>query len=73
MLKHFELDIPYEACCGFSVSEYTKAYADGTEEELYEALIRKVDQLHKNYDFILIEGYPCNIFASIFDFNLKIT
>jgi phosphate acetyltransferase len=74
MLKHFELDIHYEDCCGFSVSDYTKAYADGTEEELHEALIHKVDQLHKSYDFVLIEGYPRNIFASIFDFdiNLKI-
>ena len=74
MLKHFELDIVYEDCCGFTVSEYTKAYADGKEEELHEALIHKVDQLHKSYDFVLIEGYPRNIFASVFDFdiNLKI-
>jgi phosphate acetyltransferase len=74
MLKHFELDMTYEACCGFTVSEYTKAYADDTEEELHEALIRKVDQLHKTYDFVLIEGYHRSIFASLFDFdiNLKI-
>jgi len=74
MRKHFELDISYEACCGFKVSEYTEAYADGTEEELHKALIHKVKQLHKSYDFILIEGYPRNTFASVFDFdiNLKI-
>ncbi|WP_415408268.1 phosphate acetyltransferase [Sulfurovum sp. CS9] len=74
MLRHFDLDIPYEACCGFTVSEYTKAYADDNEEDLYEALIHRVSQLHKAYDFVLIEGYPRNIFASIFDFdiNLKI-
>ena len=74
MLKHFELDIPYDDCCGFTVSDYAKAYADDVEEDLYEALIHKVDQLHKTYDFVLIEGYPRNVFASIFDFdiNLKI-
>ena len=74
MRKHFELDISYEACCGFKVSEYTQAYADGTEEELYKSLIHKIRQLHKNYDFVLIEGYPRNVFASVFDFdiNLKI-
>jgi len=74
MLKHFELDFSYEACCGFKVSEYTEAYADGTEEELYKSLIHKVRQLHKSYDFVLIEGYPRNTFASVFDFdiNLKI-
>ncbi len=74
MLRHFELDMSYEECCGFTVSEYTKAYADGHEEDLHESLIHKVNQLHKNYDFVLIEGYPRNVFASLFDFdiNLKI-
>ncbi len=72
MLKHFELDMPYEACCGFSISDYTNAYADGTEEALHEALIRKVDQLHKVYDFVLIEGYHRSIFSSIFDFDINL-
>ena len=74
MLKHFELNIPYEDCCGFTKSEYTKAYAEDKEEELFEALIYKIDQLHKTYDFILIEGYARNTFSSVFDFdiNLKI-
>jgi len=74
MRKHFELDISYEDCCGFKISEYTEAYANGTEEELHKSLIFKVKQLHKSYDFILIEGYPRNVFASVFDFdiNLKI-
>ncbi len=72
MLKHFELDISYDACCGFSVSDYIDAYADGTEEVLHGALIRKVDQLHKAYDFVLIEGYHRSIFASIFDFDINL-
>ena len=74
MLKHFEIDMPYEACCGFKVSEYTKAYAEDKEEALYEALLHKVNQLRKEYDFLIIEGYPRSVFASIFDFdiNLKI-
>jgi phosphate acetyltransferase len=72
MLKHFELDISYDACCGFSISDYTNAYADGTEEALHEALIRKVDQLHKAYDFVLIEGYHRSIFASTFDFDINL-
>jgi len=74
MIKHFELDISYEASCGFKMSDYTKAYAENTEEALYEALLHKINQLHKTYDFILIEGYPRSVFSSIFDFdiNLKI-
>lgn len=74
MLNHFDIDMTYEACCGFKVSEYTKAYAEDKEEALYEALLHKVNQLRKEYDFLIIEGYPRSVFSSIFDFdiNLKI-
>ena len=36
MLKHFELDMPYESCCGFKVSEYTKALAELSGEDKNE-------------------------------------
>jgi len=71
MLKHFELDMRYEECCGFTVSEYAEAYRSNTEEKLHEALIRKVNKLHKEYDFVVIEGYPRNAFASVFDFDIN--
>ena len=61
-------------CCGFTVNEYIEAYGTDQEYKLHEALMHKVKILHKEYDFVLIEGYPRNIFGSIFDFdiNLKI-
>jgi len=37
MLKHFELDMRYEECCGFTISEYTEAYGNHREEQLHEA------------------------------------
>jgi len=72
MLKHFELDIPYEDCCGFTVSDYAKAYADDDEEDLYEALIHKVNQLHKTYDFVLIEGLHQSTFSSAIDIDINL-
>lgn len=74
MLRHFELDMQYEECCGFTVNEYIEAYAEDREEKLLEALIGKINRLHDEYDFVLIEGYPRSVFASAFDFdiNLKI-
>ena len=74
MREHFGLKIPYEACYGFTESEVIQAFADSREEALFEALMAKVDHLHKNYDFVLMDGYPRNQFASTFDFdiNLKI-
>jgi len=72
--EHFKLKIPYEACVGFHESEVIQAFADNKEEALIETLIAKVDHLQKNYDFVLIDGYPRNRFSSTFDFdiNLKI-
>ena len=71
MLKHFELDMSYEDCCGFTVNDYTDAYGSNKEEELHEALIHKVNKLDKAYDFVVIEGYPRSAFASVFDFDIN--
>ena len=74
MLTHFELDMSYEECCGFTMSEYIDAYGADKEEKLLEALIHKVNKLHQNYDFVVIEGAARQIFGSMFDFdsNLEI-
>ncbi len=74
MLKHFELDMQYEECCGFTVNQYLEAYAEDNDDKLCEALMGKVNRLYDTHDFVLIEGYPRSVFASAFDFdiNLKI-
>ncbi len=72
MLQHFELDMQYEACCGFTVSEYIEAYSKDREDKLHEALIRKVKKLHKSYDFVVIEGASRDIFGGIFDFDINL-
>ena len=45
MLKHFELDMDYEACCGFTVNEYMDAYGVDEEDTLHQALIKKINKL----------------------------
>ena len=72
MIKHFELDMKYEDCCGFTVSEYIDAYSTDEEAKLHEALIQKMNKLYESYDFVLVEGYPRNIFGSIFDFDINL-
>jgi phosphate acetyltransferase len=72
MLEHFGLDMTYDECCGFTVSEYIDAYGEDKEEKLYEALIRRVKKLHKNYDFVLIEGASREIFGGLFDFDINL-
>ena len=74
MREHFGLKIPYDACYGFTESEVIQAFAHNEEERLFASLMRRVEALHKEYDFVLIDGYPRNRFASTFDFdiNLKI-
>jgi len=74
MREHFGLNIPYEACYGFTESEVLQAFAHNREEAFFETLMAQVDALHQAYDFVMIDGYPRNRFASTFDFdiNLKI-
>jgi len=74
MIEHFKLKIDPKQCHGFYVSEVTEAFANDREDEIYETLIAKVSALQEQYDFVLIEGYPRNLFPASFDFdiNLKI-
>ena len=71
MLKHFALDMDYESCCGFTVSEYMDAYGADEEDKLHQALIKKIKKLDKSYDFILIEGAAKEIFGGVFDFDIN--
>ena len=72
MLKHFELNMDYDECYGFTVNEYIEAYGNDDDDKLHENLIHKVKNLHKKYDFVLIEGYPRSTFTSIFDFDINL-
>jgi len=72
MLRHFEIDMKYEECCGFTVNEYIEAYAEDKDDKLLEGLISKINRLHDEFDFILIEGYPRSVFASAFDFDINL-
>ena len=72
MLKHFSLDIEYHQCTGFTINEYIDAYADDREDKLFETLFGKIEQLHKSYDFILIEGYPRTAISQALDFDLNL-
>jgi len=72
MLEHFKLNMSYEECCGFTISEYTEAYAHDQEEKLHTALMSKIKKLYETHDFILIEGYPRSIFSFSFDFDLNL-
>ncbi|MEA3434663.1 MAG: phosphate acetyltransferase [Campylobacterota bacterium] len=72
MCKHFELDMNYKECCGFTISEYIEAYGRDTEDQLHESLIRKVKKLLETYDFLLIEGYHRDAFGSVFDFDINL-
>jgi len=72
MLRHFALDMQYEECCGFTVSEYIDAYGSDREDKLLESLIHKINYLESHYDFVIIEGSPRQIFDAVLDFDLNL-
>ena len=72
MMEHYRLDITYNDCVGFSVDAFIDAYANDREDELLEAIIGKVSKLQQAYDFVLIEGYPRELFSSRFDFDINL-
>ncbi|SFZ98229.1 Phosphate acetyltransferase [hydrothermal vent metagenome] len=72
MIEHFKLDIDYNDCVGFKVSDYVDAYSEDKEDKLHEAIISKIEKLYTKYDFVLISGYARSIFESLFDFDINL-
>jgi len=72
MIEHYSLDMEYDECYGYKVSDFIDAHANATNDELCKMLIGKVNKLYEQYDFVLIEGYTRNQIASSFDFDLNL-
>jgi len=75
MLEYFKLDMSYEDAKGYDIKRYQQAYANNKHQELIDDIVVKVQKLYEKFDFVLIEGYPSTLLASIssIDLNLSIS
>ena len=72
--ERYKLDINYEECYGYDVSDVEEMLAAGRENELIENLIVKFKKLEQEYDFVLCEGIRKSFLPSTlsYDINVKI-
>ncbi len=71
VLKHFNLDVPYEDTHAFTLSEARQLITSGQEEQLYSKILQKFKQLEARYDFILCEGTDFRGKDPGFEFDLN--
>ncbi|HIP61399.1 MAG TPA: phosphate acetyltransferase [Sulfurovum sp.] len=71
-LERYSLDMTREQTYGFSVHETERLIADGKLDYLLKELIRKIKQLEKDYDFVLIEGLHQSTFLNAIDIDINL-
>lgn len=71
MLKHFELDIPYEDTFAYTLAEARNIIYQGQHELLLDTILKKYKQLEAKYDFVLCEGTDYSGKDAAFEFDLN--
>ncbi len=73
MLRHFNLDIPYEDTFAFSRHQAMTHLEEDTRGDLIDTIIRKVKILEESHDFTVIEGSDYLGEGAAFEFETNIT
>jgi len=71
VLKHFNLDLPYEDTHAYTLSEARGLITSGQEGLLYENILHKYQKLKSQYDFVLCEGTDFRGKDPGFEFDLN--
>jgi len=71
-LERYTLDMDYTQAYGFSVNEAEHFISGHRTKELIEILIKKIKELEKSYDFVLIEGLHQSVFSNAIDFDINL-
>ena len=71
ILKHFELNIPYEDTYALTFDEARELINSGQQSTLLDSILRKYKYLEENYDFVLCEGTDYMAKDAAFEFDLN--
>jgi phosphate acetyltransferase len=72
ILERYNLDINYEDCYGFDVSEVEEMISQGKEKQLIDGLIQKFKKLEDTYDFVLCEGIRRSFLTTTISYDLNV-
>ncbi len=69
VLKHFDLELPYEDSFAYKRSEVIQKRNEGKTGEIIDTIISKYKKLEDTYDFVLVEGSDFSGEGSVFEFD----
>ncbi len=70
--SHFDLEVPYNKCYGFTRSEVVAKYNTGKGGEVFDEIIEKYNQLTELYDFVVVEGTDFSEAGSVMEFDINV-
>ena len=71
VLKHFDLDIPYEETYAYTAQDARNQMTNGRHETMLETILKKYKDLESKYDFVLCEGTDFTGQDAAFEFDLN--
>ena len=71
VLKHFDLDIPYEETYAYTSQDARNQMNNGRHETMLETILKKYKNLESKYDFVLCEGTDFTGQDAAFEFDLN--
>ena len=71
ILKHFDLDMPYEDTYAYTLQDARNQMNSGQHEAMLENILNKYKRLEAKYDFVLCEGTDFSGQDSAFEFDLN--
>lgn len=72
ILKHFQIDIPYEETYGLTRAEIIQNRNLGRIGASLEIIIEKYKKLEQKFDFVLVEGSDFSGEGSVFEFDWNV-
>lgn len=69
--KHYNLDIPYEACYAYTTQAANELITLGKHDELMEGILNKYNTLANECDFVVCEGTDFFGAHSAFEFDIN--
>ncbi len=72
ILTRYNIDISYKDAHVFKVDEVQSLGAEGRFKEIVQTILEKYNEIRRNYDFMIIEGFESSGISSGFDVDANI-
>ncbi len=72
VISHFDLNISFEDCYGFTRSQVVEKFNIGKKGEVFDTIIEKYKKVTERFDIVVVEGTDFSEDGSIMEFDVNV-